>query len=185
MAEAILVEPKIRAGAEVLQALDDELGEVFTAFWYRDPETDDWHLVIGSDVVDREGPTRANSRLLKILKGKDTELSPLEVDLVGRRDPLVEAIRTLKTQPMTLRAPMHIYRTMLGGHYVDDAYVYRSVIRPASIPSQEIMGTPTVTLSPPPAERRRRRPKSQRERAEDPVRDDGAGNGTAGPAPGR
>jgi hypothetical protein len=113
MAETTLVEPKIQAGAELLQAVDDELGRVFTAFWYRDLESDDWRLVLGSDAVDREGPTRANRRLLDVFREKEIALSPLEVDLVGRRDSLVEMLRSLKTQPIPLRAPLHIYRTLL------------------------------------------------------------------------
>ena len=89
------------------------------------PESDDWRLVLGSDAVDREGPTRANRQLLDVFREKEIALSPLEVDLVGRRDPLVEMLRALPSQPMPLRAPMHIYRTLVGEHYVDNAYVYR------------------------------------------------------------
>jgi hypothetical protein len=166
MAETTLVEPKIRAGAELLEELDSRLGDVFAAFWYRDPEAEDWRLVIGSDVVDREGPTAANRRLLEALpqlrEGWSNwmtavpEISPLEIELVGRRHPLVEMLRTLSTQPMTLRTPLHIYRTVLGNHYVDDAYVYRSVIRPTAIASQEVLGSPTIMQSPPPERRRSR-----------------------------
>ena len=62
MAEETLVGPKIAAGARLLQVLDAELGDIFAAFWYREPEADEWRLVIGSDRVDRVGPTAANSR---------------------------------------------------------------------------------------------------------------------------
>jgi hypothetical protein len=127
MAETTLVDPKIKAGAELLGALDSALGAVFGAFWYRDPETEDWRLVIGSDVVDREGSTRANQRLVAIMNDRDFGLSPLDVLLVGRRHPLVEVLRGVpKTGPLTLPIPLHVHRTMLGTHYVDDAYVYRS-----------------------------------------------------------
>lgn len=141
MAEATLVEPKIKAGAELLQALDDELGGVFTAFWYRDPESEDWRLVVGSDAVDIEGPTRVNTHLLKVLTEKHVELSPLEVDVVGRHDRLVEMLRSLRTQPMPLRAPMHVYRTLVGDRYVDDAYVYRNV-QTRTVPLNAEIGTP-------------------------------------------
>jgi hypothetical protein len=72
----------------------------------------------------------------------------------------IEQIRTLSTQPMTLRAPTHIYRTVLGNHYIDDAYVYRSVIHPVAIQSQEL-GTPTVILTPPAERKRQRKPRRE------------------------
>jgi hypothetical protein len=132
--------------------------------------------VIGSDVVDREGPTAANRRLIEALpqfrEGLSNwvaalpEISRLEIELVSRRHPLVETLHALRTQPMTLRAPMHIYRTMLGEPYIDNAYVYRNVIRPASIQSGEALGTPKViTSSPPP---NKRRPSSKKSASSDP-----------------
>jgi hypothetical protein len=50
---------------------------------------------------------------------------------------------------------------VLGDRYVDDAYVYRSIVRAAAIASQDVLGSPTITQSPPP-ERSRRRPKPTR-----------------------
>ena len=41
MADATLVEPKIKAGAELLHTLDSALGDVFAALWYRGPDTKD------------------------------------------------------------------------------------------------------------------------------------------------
>jgi hypothetical protein len=127
MAEETLVGPKLEAGAALLEVLDAEFGDIFAAFWYRDPEATEWRLAIGSDLVDRVGPTAANGRLLGILKAHDTGLSPLEIDLVGRHDPRMGILRALRTQPMPLRVqePIHIYRTLAGDRYVDDAYVYR------------------------------------------------------------
>jgi hypothetical protein len=128
VADETLVGPKIAAGAGLLQVLDAELGDVFAAFWYRDPEADEWRLVIGSDLVDRVGPTAANRRLLEILKEHDTGLSPLEIDMVGRHHPRMAILRALRTQQMPLRVqePIHIYRMLVGDQYVDDAYVYRT-----------------------------------------------------------
>ncbi len=41
MTDATLVEPKIKAGAELLHTLDSALGDVFAALWYRGPDTKD------------------------------------------------------------------------------------------------------------------------------------------------
>jgi hypothetical protein len=126
MAEAILVEPKIKAGAELLHILDTALGDVFAAFWYRDPDTEDWRLLIGSDVVDREGPTVANGHLVAILNSREIGLSLFELALVGRNHPLVLMLKSLpKTGRKTLSTPMHVYRAMVGNHYIEDAYIYR------------------------------------------------------------
>jgi hypothetical protein len=138
MADPTLVEPKIKAGAELLQALDRALGDVFAAFWYRDPDSGDWRLVIGSDAVDRLGPNAANRRLIDALPqfraDRSTrtaavpEISLLELELVGRRDPLVEMLKSVPgTGRLTVDVPRHIYRTMLGNHYVDEAYIYRTL----------------------------------------------------------
>ncbi len=126
MAEATLVEPKIKAGAELLQSLDSALGDVFAAFWYRDPDTDDWRLLIGSDAVDREGSTVANGHLVAILNSREVGLSLFELALVGRNHPLVLMLKGLpKTGHITLPVPLHVYRAMVGNHYIEDAYVYR------------------------------------------------------------
>jgi len=127
MADATLVEPKIKAGAELLHTLDSALGDVFAAFWYRDPDTEEWRLLIGSDVVDREGPTPANRHLVAILNSRELGLSPFEIALVGRNHPLVLMLKGVpKTGRITLPVPMHVYRAMVGNHYIEDAYIYRS-----------------------------------------------------------
>jgi hypothetical protein len=127
MAETALVEPNITAGAELLRILDTTLEAIFAALWYRDPDAEDWRFVIGSDVVDREGPIAANRRLLEALRGYSWEagISPLDVYVVGRRDPLVEALRSAPQVTGTI-GPVHLSSALVGGRFIEDAYIYRN-----------------------------------------------------------
>jgi len=125
MAETALVDAKIKAGAELLQILDATFGPIFAALWYREPEAKDWRFVIGSDLVDREGPIAANRRLLDALGGYSWEvgISPLDVYVVGRRDPLVEALRSALHTAGT-SGPVHVSGALDGGRFIEDAYIY-------------------------------------------------------------
>ena len=127
MVATALVDAQIKAGAELLQLLDAAFGPIFAALWYRGPDAEDWRLVIGSDLVDREGPLATNRRLLDALRGYswDAGISPLDVSVVGRRDPLMHVLRSAP-ETMGTREPVHLSGALVGGHFVEDAYIYRN-----------------------------------------------------------
>ena len=127
MAETALVDAKIKAGAELLQILDTTFGPIFAALWYRAPDAEDWRFVIGSDLVDREGPLAANRHLVDALRGYSWEvgISPLDVSVVGRRDPLMVILRSAP-ETVGSRGPLRISGAVVGGHFVEDAYIYRN-----------------------------------------------------------
>ena len=129
MAETALVDTRIKAGAELLQILDAAFfGPIFAALWFRHPEAEDWHFVIGSDLVDREGPLAASRRLLDALRGYSWEagISLLDLYVVGRRDPLVKPLRSAPRITGTAE-PVHISSALVDGSFIEDAYVYRNI----------------------------------------------------------
>jgi hypothetical protein len=142
MAETALVDAKITAGAELLQILDTTLGSIFAALWYRAPDAEDWRFVIGSDLVDREGPLAANRRLLDALRGYSWEvgISPLDVSVVGRRDPLMQVLRSTLATTGT-REPVRVSGAVVGGHFVEDAYIYRNAWDGTGAPASRAAST--------------------------------------------
>ncbi len=122
MAATTLVEPKITEGRALLQVLDQTPVQPFAAFWLWNPEAEAWDLVIGSDLVDRTGPTSALAAIQRVLSA-DPRLSEVielgEILVVGRRN---WRLKFLRGDPTTGR----LQGAVVGGQFVEDAYVYRN-----------------------------------------------------------
>jgi len=68
----------------------------------------------------------ASVQILLTVDTREIGLSLFELGLVGRNHPLVLMLKSLpKTGRKTLSTPMHVYRAMVGNHYIEDAYIYR------------------------------------------------------------
>jgi hypothetical protein len=116
VAEATLVTHDIQAGAALLTALDEAHVPVPLAFWYLDPEPQEWRLYLGTPLVDKDGPRAVYTQIQNVLRGQG--VPPIELDrisVVSSSSQLPELVRNaLSTGP---------------------GFVYRwsSVLRPAGI----------------------------------------------------
>ena len=129
MAKEPLVDPEIRAGEELLKALDKAGLIVRTAFWFYQPDAEQWRFVVATPVVDNSGPTAAYVEVLKALRSlvsEDAKISPSDISVVSPGSELPRLISAaIHTGPES-SAPMRFRANTVNGVYIDDAIVYRS-----------------------------------------------------------
>jgi hypothetical protein len=128
MVKEVLVDNKIEAGRRLTEDLTTKAGlEVAASFWLYEGETNDWRLTIASPSVDRED-TREVYRKIQTLLAQDPELSRVldlrDIYLAGPEDRLVKSLR--KGLHQRKLGGVRISGGVVGGHYVEDAYVYRA-----------------------------------------------------------
>ena len=127
VAKETLTEAMIRAGQELIRKLDEINWPVTACLWFYFPESNRWKLLVASPVVKREGPKRAYSQLLEVLKQipEDTPRVALE-DLVAIEDdhPLVALLgKAARVSGKT--AGVRLSRNAIDGQLIEDAYIYR------------------------------------------------------------
>jgi hypothetical protein len=126
MATTTLVEPKVRDAQRLLRLLDEEGLPTFAAFWYLDPETEIWRLVLGTELVDTVGSTTLYRRLRDLLAATaDISISVDDILLVGRGDPRLAVIEGAPPERY-FAVPLHLFHTVSGRSYVHDAYILRT-----------------------------------------------------------
>lgn len=130
MAKDSLVEPEIKAGEELLKALDRAGLGVRTAFWYYLPNAEQWRLIVASPVVDKGGPTAAYVQVQHVLEKLTSQVRdalPLsEISVVSPGSELPRLISAaVRTSPDS-SSPMRFKANTVNGVYIDDAIVYRS-----------------------------------------------------------
>lgn len=125
-----LVNRDIDDGKTLVQQLDQDQFSVTAAFWYYRPEDENWKLIIGSNIVGREGPTEAYRRLGKTMKriktegGRKFELESSRVELVKPKTPLLDLLKKAVKAPGI--QSIRFSKNTINGVYVEDALIYRS-----------------------------------------------------------
>jgi hypothetical protein len=130
MVRASLVEQDLKDGKRLLETLDKPKSNgtsfrVKAAFWLYRPESMEWRLVLATPLVDEKGPLATYVHLGKVLDSIQlVGLSTHNISVVSPRDPLVKAFRgALRIAPDS--AGVRFTRNVVGGTYVEDAYLYR------------------------------------------------------------
>jgi hypothetical protein len=97
MATSILVRPNIPDSVRLLKELDREQFPLTAAFWpFPESTGRDWHLVISSALVDREGGLPAYQRIQRALRNlPDIRISVADIVAVGTNDPVVRSLQDL------------------------------------------------------------------------------------------
>ena len=97
MATPTLVRPNIPDGARLLTELDREQFPLTAAFWpFPESTGRDWHFVISSALVDREGSLPAYQRIQRALRNlSDMQISVADIVAVGTNDPVVRSLQDL------------------------------------------------------------------------------------------
>jgi hypothetical protein len=130
MVKTSLVERDISEGKRILEALDRPKSNgtsfrVKAAFWLYSPESEGWRLMLATPLVDEKGRLATYAHLRKLLDSiQSLNLSTHNISVVSPRDPLVKALREAQrvaAEPDDLR----FSGTMIGGTYIEDAYLYR------------------------------------------------------------
>jgi hypothetical protein len=127
MVKTTLVRPDIGFGSELLDLLDKNKFPVSVALWLKERDSDEWNLLIGTSLYDRQGHRGAYLRLVEILSddnGGPIALSAYPVVLKGNRDPLIRGLRKLYAKRASVEG-MRLGGHIIGGNRIPDAYVYR------------------------------------------------------------
>lgn len=130
MVKTSLVEQDLTEGKKLLEALDRPKPNgtsfrVKAAFWLYRPESMGWRLILATPLVDEKGKFATYAHLRKIVDSiQPLNLSTHNISVVSPRDPLVKAVRgALRIAPDS--EDVRFSGAMVGGTYVDDAYLYR------------------------------------------------------------
>ena len=126
MDRAILVEPKIKIGEELVQLLDFSQFPMDAAFWLFMSEPERWRLIIASRLVDSKGPKAAYREIQSVMSqwSERAKLSLDEISVVSPKDSLIKALRKAEKAGPTLTGT-RMSRSAIDGVYIEDAYIYR------------------------------------------------------------
>ncbi len=119
-----LVDPNIRAGAELVEELDKRDLRVQAALWRLDEESRDWRLLIASPLVEQPGPTWFLKRTQDALKAVRGGLRLRDLEVRSPRDPEITLFMGAVSTGGT-GAGIRFSRTMINGNFIEDAYIYR------------------------------------------------------------
>ncbi len=130
MAKDSLVEPEIKAGEELLKAVDETGLRVRTAFWYYLPGAEQWRLILASPLVDEGGPSAAYAEVQRALQKLNASVREAlrlsEISVVSPASELPRLISSaFQTSPQS-SSPIRFRANTIDGVYIDDAIVYRS-----------------------------------------------------------
>jgi hypothetical protein len=124
MVKETLVGIDVEWGSQILGLLDAAKFPVPVALWIRRGEEERWRLLLASPLYDRLGPLEAHRMLVLTLWSSDLDWVSSPLQLQSTRTPLVRELRRIAK-----RFPREIGRRlggqMIGGVWVDEAYVYR------------------------------------------------------------
>jgi hypothetical protein len=126
----MLSKEMIEAGANFLRHLDASNDIIIDdAFWRRESDEDDWHLVLVSPGVAFTGTRQGYSRMFDVLDNIPDPLAvvkPQNVTLLDSWDPEVKALRSALS-PFDIPEGYRITKVWLGNHYFEDLYIYRII----------------------------------------------------------
>jgi hypothetical protein len=125
MVKEALVGLDLTGGQKVLDTLDAANFKIPVALWIRRGEDDEkWRLLLASPLYDSLGPGEAYHLLVKTLWSGNYDWVRSPIQLQTTRQPLVRELR--KNFPKAADViGMRLGGQMIGGEWVDDAYVYR------------------------------------------------------------
>ena len=123
MVKETLVGIDVEWGEQILDLLDAAKFPVPVALWIRRGEEERWRLLLATPLYDRLGPGEAHDKLVDTLWSSDLDWVDSPLQLKSTRTPLVRELRRFfKKYPDARR---HLGGKMIGGAWVEEAYVYR------------------------------------------------------------
>ena len=126
MDQTALVEEDVEAGRRAAEAFDASGPQSKAILWLYEPDAGEWRLIVGTPVVDEEGPRAAVSKISKALETHDLmSVLPLRrVSAVGMRTPLIRALRKVVRTRSDLSG-IRFTNNVINGLLIHDAYIYR------------------------------------------------------------
>ena len=127
MVKTPLVEGEIDAGRRLVQALDQAGFPITAALWSYLPDGDEWRLVLASPKVRDEGAIAAYMVIDEALQSSHINFPQRNISAVAPGDPLILELRLFAgTEPAPFIGGSLLDATVIGGAYIEGAYVYRA-----------------------------------------------------------
>lgn len=122
-----LTEAMIEAGEKLTHKLDELEVPTTAAFWFFDPEVNEWRLFFASPEAETSGPRQVYGKIRDALAQLGKYSASVPFSSVGLLDTDADLIRLLR---MTVNTGGTINRirfskNVINGHYIDDALIYR------------------------------------------------------------
>jgi hypothetical protein len=125
MAKKALVSPDLELGSEIVQALDEASFPFTVAMWSFNEEADDYELIIGTPLYDKDGLKESYRALSAALSKMDRNIvRELRTRILGNKNPLIRGLRRLFGKTASVEG-MRLGGHTIGGVWLDDSYVYR------------------------------------------------------------
>jgi len=125
MVEETLVDPRIREGREVLEALLASNFPVEASYWLRRSDEVRFDLIVSTELYDKQGPRRCYREIDRILESAalSETLAAESVSVVSGEDDISLALRSVLLPQGTFRDE-RLKDTSINGVYIPDAYIY-------------------------------------------------------------
>ncbi len=125
MAQALLVNLDIDAGAEVVDILDRAGVKPSVALWMFAPEYEDWRIFLAGRPFDEPGTSQGYQLLSDALRAAGMDhAETLPIIILPMSDPFVRNVRRLYAKSKNFQG-RRLGSQTIGGRFVEDAYVYR------------------------------------------------------------
>lgn len=124
----IITEQMIQAGNSLITKLDSIGADIKSAFWLYLPDEKTWQLIIASPDIDNDGPRNFYKKIMLINKETNDEYI-IPLDNISATELSNKIVQLLKTAVSTKENTegIRFSRNTIKGHFIDDAYIYRSV----------------------------------------------------------
>lgn len=127
MDKTALVEMDFKDGATLIEYLDNAQFDVHSAFWLYNCESEQWRLIIASDLVDLVGPREAYTKIKTVIDNIDPlfGIQLQNISVISPLNPLVKILGTsIKTSPTDIKG-IRLSRNIVGNSFIEDAFIYR------------------------------------------------------------
>jgi hypothetical protein len=128
-----LTDDMIQAGHNLTECLDKSDLVVRSSLWLFMPESKIWRFVIASPEVEKDGPKKVYARVQKVLAkmSKDQPMMPTiplkHISVVAPKDRTISSLRRLvKTGEKSTISGVSVTASAVDGHFIEDAFLYRS-----------------------------------------------------------
>jgi hypothetical protein len=124
MVKETLVGLDVALGNQILASLDAAKFPVPVALWIQRGEEARWRLLLASPLYDKLGQREAYRKLIDTLWSSDLDWASSPIQLQSTKTPLVRELRRIFRKAASV-AGMRLGGQMIGGGWVEEAYVYR------------------------------------------------------------
>jgi hypothetical protein len=125
-----LVERDFSDGELLIKELEKAQIHVHSALWLYDSESENWRLILASNMEDFESPKKAYKHIWDVLQEMDKTGNKIcfsleNITVISPRHPLINNLnKVMKTGPQDIDG-IRLSRRGIGNSYIEDAYIYR------------------------------------------------------------